>query len=84
MARQNEKTAATSLSKKKSKAKPIDNGLAVRVVQLPHERDEAPDGEPSAPRKVMKQAATDIANGLKDTDRGAQVNQTYLKLKAKP
>lgn len=36
--------------------------------RLPHERDESPDGHNDGPRGVMKQAASDLAQGLVDTD----------------
>lgn len=52
------------------------------VPRLPHERDESADSQVSPPRKVMRQAAIDIKRGLKDTDRAAEVNATYKKLKA--
>lgn len=39
-----------------------------QVKRMPHERDEAPDGQDTAPRGVMKQAASDLAQGLVDTD----------------
>lgn len=46
------------------------------VKRMPHERDEAPDGQDQQPRGVMKQAASDLAQGLVDTDlhgqRGAE------------
>lgn len=52
---------------------PIQNDGAKR---LPHERDEAPDGQDRAPRGIMKQAASDLEQGLVDTDlhgqRGAE------------
>lgn len=54
------------------------------VPRLPHERDESADSQVSAPRKVMQQAAIDLKRGLKDTDRAAEVNLTYKKLKAPP
>ena len=38
------------------------------VKRLPHERDEAPDGQDPKPRGVMKQAASDLEQGLVDTD----------------
>ena len=44
----------------------------VDQLPLPHERDEAPDPKApgsTGPRKVVEQAARDIARGLKDTDR---------------
>ncbi|MDB5959073.1 MAG: hypothetical protein JWP59_367 [Massilia sp.] len=38
------------------------------VKRMPHERDESPDGQDTAPRGVMKQAAADVASGMVDTD----------------
>lgn len=38
------------------------------VKRSPHERDESPDGQVTAPRGIMKQAAEDLAQGLVDTD----------------
>lgn len=38
------------------------------IKRMPHERDESPDGQDTAPRGVMKQAASDIAQGMVDTD----------------
>jgi hypothetical protein len=38
------------------------------VKRMPHERDESPDGQDKAPRGVMQQAASDIEQGLVDTD----------------
>jgi len=39
-----------------------------QVRRMPHERDESPDGQDADPRGVMKQAASDLAQGLVDTD----------------
>lgn len=39
-----------------------------QVRRMPHERDESPDGQDKDPRGVMKQAASDVAQGLVDTD----------------
>lgn len=36
--------------------------------RLPHERDEAPEGQDQRPRGVMEQAASDLEEGLVDTD----------------
>jgi hypothetical protein len=36
--------------------------------RLPHERDESPNGDDPEPRGVMKQAASDLAQGMVDTD----------------
>ena len=38
------------------------------VKRLPHERDEAPEGQDKPARGVMQQAADDLAQGLVDTD----------------
>ena len=48
---------------------------------LPHELDESTTGQISPPRKIMKQAASDVAHGLKDTDRGVEIGNTYAKQK---
>ena len=42
------------------------------VDRLPHERDESPDAQNVRPRKIMQQAASDLEQGLVDTDRHAQ------------
>jgi hypothetical protein len=36
--------------------------------RLPHERDESPEGHPNKTRSVIKQAASDLEQGLVDTD----------------
>ena len=38
------------------------------VKRLPHERDESPDGHDKEPRGIMQQAASDLEQGLVDTD----------------
>lgn len=38
------------------------------VKRLPHERDESPDAQNNAPHESMKQAASDLEQGLIDTD----------------
>ena len=57
--------------------------LQQHVDRLPHEMDESADHQASAPREIMKQAAADVSNGLKDTDRRSQVNLAYKKPKAR-
>ncbi|MBR7633414.1 hypothetical protein [Janthinobacterium lividum] len=42
------------------------------VDRLPHERDESLDAQNARPRKIMQQAASDLEQGLVDTDRRAQ------------
>jgi hypothetical protein len=53
------------------------------VPLLPDEKDESIDLTDVKPRKVIKQAAFDLANGLKDTGRSEQMDSTYKKLKSK-
>jgi len=36
--------------------------------RLPHERDESPEAHPPQPRSVIRQAASDLEQGLVDTD----------------
>jgi hypothetical protein len=38
------------------------------IKRLPHERDESPEGADKVPHGIMKQAASDIEQGLVDTD----------------
>jgi hypothetical protein len=54
------------------------------VPLLPHERDQSTHNQTSPIRTVIKQAAKDIARGIKDTDRGEEANRVYQKLKSKP
>lgn len=42
------------------------------VQRLPHERDESPEGVTPPARSVIQQAASDIEEGLVDTDRHNQ------------
>lgn len=47
--------------------------------RLPHERDESSDSQNSQPRRVMKQALSDIESGMVDTDRGPVMDHLYEK-----
>ena len=53
-------------------------------LKLPHERDESVDAPVEAPTAPMRQAYRDVARGLADTDRGAEVGRTYARLKRRP
>ena len=52
---------------------------------MPNERDESVDGSATitadAPDPVIEQAAVDVARGLQDTSKGAEMNRAYTKLK---
>jgi hypothetical protein len=52
-----------------------------RVPRLPHERDESADSQRGEPKKVIQRAAADLKRGQQDTDRAAEMNQVYKKLK---
>jgi len=58
------------------------------VKRLPHERDESPDAQAITPRDVMRQAASDLEQGLVDTDlhgeRGVEMVAPAEPKQAKP
>lgn len=53
--------------------------------QLPHERDQSTDlsAPGRSPRGEIKQAKHDVDRGLKDTDRGPPMDETYQRVKRK-
>ncbi len=67
-------TDNTSSKDSKLKQSTINTETPIKedgVRRMPHERDESPDGLDQKPRGIMKQAASDLENGLVDTDRRA-------------
>ena len=50
-------------------------------LKMPNERDESVDMTPDAPDPMIEQAAVDVARGLQDTSKGAELNRAYKKLK---
>ena len=48
---------------------------------MPHERDQQTDMTPEKPAAEIKQASRDLENGLKDTSKGTEMDQTYEKLR---
>ena len=48
---------------------------------MPNERDESVDMTAETPDPVIEQAAADVARGLQDTSKGAELNRAYKKLK---
>ncbi|HEX5311958.1 hypothetical protein [Aquabacterium sp.] len=51
-------------------------------LKLPHERDESVDeGGGAVVSERVRQAGRDIRRGLRDTDRGAEMDRTYQKQK---
>ncbi len=65
-------------------AKVKDDG----VKRMPHERDEAPDGNGAKPHSIIRQAAADIESGMVDTDlhnqRGVQKPRTDAEARPQP
>ena len=55
--------------RKVNTTEPVDNDAGKR---LPHERDESPGAPDAKPRDIMKQAASDLEQGLVDTDMHGQ------------
>ena len=51
------------------------------ALKMPNERDESVEMASDAPDPVIEQAAVDIARGLQDTSKGAELNRAYKKLK---
>ena len=61
---------------------PTPRDAAVEAkLQMPNERDESVDMTPEAPDPMIEQAALDVARGLQDTSKGAELNRAYTKLK---
>ena len=59
---------------------PHDEVVEARL-KMPNERDESVTMTAAAPDPVIEQAAVDVARGLQDTSKGAELNQAYKKLK---
>ena len=61
---------------------PTPRDAAVEAnLKMPNERDESVDMTPDVPDPVIEQAALDVARGLQDTSKGAELNRAYKKLK---
>jgi hypothetical protein len=50
-------------------------------LQMPNERDESIAMTADEPDPVIEQAAVDVARGVQDTSKGAELNRAYTKLK---
>ena len=62
--------------------RPTARDAAVEAnLKMPNERDESVDMTPDVPDPVIEQAALDVARGLVDTSKGAELNRAYKKLK---
>ena len=61
---------------------PTPRDAAVEAqLKLPNERDESVNSAPDVPDPMIEQAAIDVARGLQDTSKGAELNRAYKKLK---
>ena len=60
---------------------PQDDAVKASL-ELPHERDQATDMTTGAKNPEIIQAARDLANGLMDTGKSPEMNDTYKKLKS--
>ena len=61
---------------------PTPRDAAVEAtLQMPNERDESVAMTADEPDPVIEQAAVDVARGLQDTSKGAELNRAYSKLK---
>ena len=60
---------------------PLPDAAVEAQLKMPNERDESLDMTPDAPDPVIEQAAIDVARGLQDTSKGAELNRAYRKLK---
>ena len=63
------------------KLSPTSDVAIEAKLKMPNERDESLDMTPDAPDPVIEQAAADVARGLQDTSKGAELNRAYKKLK---
>lgn len=50
-------------------------------LRMPHERDESTDMTQATPEPMIEQARQDVKNGMQDTSKSPEMNQTYKKLK---
>ena len=61
---------------------PTPRDAAVEAqLQMPNERDESVDMTADVPDPLIEQAAVDLARGLQDTSKGAELDRAYKKLK---
>jgi hypothetical protein len=61
---------------------PTPRDAAVEAkLQMPNERDESVAMTLDKPDPVIEQAAVDVARGLQDTSKGAELDRAYKKLK---
>ena len=61
---------------------PTPRDAAVEAqLKMPNERDESVNMTPDVPDPMIEQAAVDVARGLQDTSKGAELSRAYKKLK---
>ena len=63
---------------------PAPNDAEIKAqLRMPNERDEALDMTNDAPDPLMTQAAVDVARGVQDTSKAAELDRAYKKLKGR-
>ena len=55
--------------------------LKSAALKLPHDHDEGSNMTGGEASDLIQQAHRDVSRGLQDTDRGAEIDRTYRKLK---
>jgi hypothetical protein len=63
------------------KPRDLHDASVEQTLELPRDRDEAVDMTGSLPDPMIKQAAKDLADGLKDTSKATETDQTYKKFR---
>lgn len=58
----------------------LKDGSAERHLELPSDRDQAPDMTSGQPDPRIEQAADDVKQGRKDTSKAVETDRTYKKL----
>ncbi|NMM09584.1 MAG: hypothetical protein HHJ16_04860 [Polaromonas sp.] len=58
----------------------LQNASVDVSLQLPHERDQSVDMTARETSSVVEQARRDLAKGLQDTSKGAEMDAAYKKL----
>ena len=58
----------------------FNDGSVEQTLELPRDRDEAKDMTADQPDPRIIQAAKDVKDGMKDTSRAVETDQTYKKL----
>lgn len=75
------RTQPTNQRARVSKPPTLLDAAVEAQLQMPNEWDESVAMAADAPDPVIKQAAVNVARGLQDTSKGAELERTFKKLK---